>query len=325
MGVARTLLSKGFPTHAFDIRARARNAFAKAGGIAHRSPAAMAAECDTVIVLVVNAKQTEEVLFGKNGAASTLKPGGVVIASATVAPDIATSFGEQLGELGLLGITVGEEDGGAGLGYLAHVVAMEEISRASASVGLSYGAHSNLCVNQLRRWGSDDQKRKYLPGLISGEHLGALAMSEPGAGSDVMGMTATAVRQGDDYVLNGTKMWITNGPGADVSIVYAVTDARDDGHNELSAFIVDKDAPVRELDSARVPANFRRPVLAIVANVDPTRAQVALSRDQNDALPGAGAQVPAVDLPGSDRAGGDGPHPDQRHRFRPAAPCFHPA
>ena len=149
----------------------------------------------------------------------------------------------ELGELGLLGITVGEEDGGAGLGYLAHVVAMEEISRASASVGLSYGAHSNLCVNQLRRWGSDDQKRKYLPGLISGEHLGALAMSEPGAGSDVMGMTATAVRQGDDYVLNGTKMWITNGPGADVSIVYAVTGARDDGHNELSAFIVGKDAP----------------------------------------------------------------------------------
>ena len=149
----------------------------------------------------------------------------------------------ELGELGLLGITVEESDGGAGLGYLAHVVAMEEISRASASVGLSYGAHSNLCVNQLRRWGDDDQKRRYLPALISGEHVGALAMSEPGAGSDVMGMTTTAVRDGGDYVLNGTKMWITNAPEADVAIVYAITESRDDGHNRLSAFIVERDTP----------------------------------------------------------------------------------
>ncbi len=149
----------------------------------------------------------------------------------------------ELGAMGLLGITVEAQDGGAGLGYLAHVVAMEEISRASASVGLSYGAHSNLCVNQLRRWGTDEQKSAWLPKLISGEHVGALAMSEPGAGSDVMGMTTRAVRDGDDYVLNGTKMWITNAPEADVCIVYAVTEVREHGHNRLSAFIVSKDAP----------------------------------------------------------------------------------
>ena len=130
----------------------------------------------------------------------------------------------ELGELGLLGITVESEFGGSELGYLAHVVAMEEISRASASVGLSYGAHSNLCVNQLRSWGSDEQKRRFLPKLCSGEYLGALAMSEPGAGSDVMSMRATAVRDGDEYVLNGSKMWITNAPTADVMIVYAKTE-----------------------------------------------------------------------------------------------------
>ena len=146
----------------------------------------------------------------------------------------------ELGELGLLGITVEEEFGGSGLGYLAHVVAMEEISRASASVGLSYGAHSNLCVNQLHRWGNDEQKRNYLPGLVSGEQVGALAMSEPGAGSDVMGMTTNAVKDGDEYVLNGTKMWITNAPEADVTIVYAVTETREQGHNKLSAFIVER-------------------------------------------------------------------------------------
>ena len=146
----------------------------------------------------------------------------------------------ELGELGLLGITVEEEFGGSGLGYLAHVVAMEEISRASASVGLSYGAHSHLCVNQLHRWGNDEQKRNYLPGLVSGEQVGALAMSEPGAGSDVMGMTTTAVKDGDEYVLNGTKMWITNAPEADVTIVYAVTETREQGHNKLSAFIVER-------------------------------------------------------------------------------------
>ncbi len=149
----------------------------------------------------------------------------------------------ELGELGLLGITVEEQYGGAGLGYLAHVVAMEEISRASASVGLSYGAHSNLCVNQLRRWGSAEQKEKYLPKLISGEHIGALAMSETGAGSDVMGMTTTATADGDDYVLNGSKMWITNAPEADVSIVYAVTSRNGDGRSKLGAFIIEKDAP----------------------------------------------------------------------------------
>ncbi len=146
----------------------------------------------------------------------------------------------ELGELGLLGITVEEQYGGAGLGYLAHVVAMEEISRASASVGLSYGAHSNLCVNQLRRWGSEAQKNEYLPKLVSGEHLGALAMSEPGAGSDVMGMRTTAVRDGAHYVLNGSKMWITNGPQADTLIVYAVTDPQ---ANKLSAFIVERGTP----------------------------------------------------------------------------------
>jgi isovaleryl-CoA dehydrogenase len=145
----------------------------------------------------------------------------------------------ELGELGLLGITVEEQYGGSALGYLAHVIAMEEISRASAAVGLSYGAHSNLCVNQLRRWGSDEQKARLLPPLVSGEHLGALAMSEPGAGSDVMGMRTTAVRDGDDYVLNGSKMWITNAPGADLVIVYAKTDP-DDGSHGVSAFLVER-------------------------------------------------------------------------------------
>src|SRR6478609_8631518 len=131
----------------------------------------------------------------------------------------------QLGALGLHGITVEEEYGGAGLGYLEHCIAMEEISRASASVGLSYGAHSNLCVNQLRRNGSDAQKRKYLPKLISGEHVGALAMSEPNSGSDVVSMATRAEKKGDRFVLNGSKMWITNGPVADTLVVYARTDA----------------------------------------------------------------------------------------------------
>lgn len=146
----------------------------------------------------------------------------------------------EVGEMGLLGITVDEEYGGSNLGYLAHVVAMEEISSASASVGLSYGAHSNLCVNQLSRWGNDEQKTRYMPKLVSGEHLGALAMSEAGAGSDVMGMRTTAVRDGDDYILNGSKMWITNAPKADVMIIYAVTDA-EAGNRRLSAFVVESD------------------------------------------------------------------------------------
>ena len=130
----------------------------------------------------------------------------------------------EMGALGLHGITVEEEYGGSGLGYLEHCVAMEEISRASAAVGLSYGAHSNLCVNQLRRNGTDEQKRKYLPKLISGEHVGALAMSEPGAGSDVVSMRTRADKKGDRYVLNGSKMWITNGPVADTLVIYAKTD-----------------------------------------------------------------------------------------------------
>jgi isovaleryl-CoA dehydrogenase len=148
----------------------------------------------------------------------------------------------QLGDLGLLGITVEEKDGGTGLGYLAHVVAMEEISRASASVGLSYGAHSNLCVNQLRRWGSAAQKEKYLPKLISGEHVGALAMSEPAAGSDVIGMRTRAEKRGDSYVLNGSKMWITNGPTADVAIIYATLDPQL-GPKGVTAFIVERGTP----------------------------------------------------------------------------------
>ncbi|HKF61126.1 MAG TPA: isovaleryl-CoA dehydrogenase [Dongiaceae bacterium] len=145
----------------------------------------------------------------------------------------------KLGALGLLGITVEEEQGGAGMGYLEHVVAMEEISRASASVGLSYGAHSNLCVNQLRRNGNTAQRAKYLPKLISGEHVGALAMSEPGAGSDVVSMRTRAEWRGGRYVLNGAKMWITNGPDADVLVVYAKTDASA-GPRGISTFIVEK-------------------------------------------------------------------------------------
>ena len=145
----------------------------------------------------------------------------------------------KFGDLGVLGITVEEEWGGAGMGYLEHVVAMEEISRASASVGLSYGAHSNLCVNQIRRNGSDEQKHRYLPKLISGEHVGALAMSEPGAGSDVVGMRLRADKRGDHYVLNGSKMWITNGPDADVLVVYARTDP-DAGPRGITAFILEK-------------------------------------------------------------------------------------
>ncbi|MCJ7593013.1 MAG: isovaleryl-CoA dehydrogenase [Woeseiaceae bacterium] len=148
----------------------------------------------------------------------------------------------ELGQLGLLGITVEESYGGSGLGYLAHVIAMEEISRASAAVGLSYGAHSNLCVNQLRRWGSEEQKQKYLPKLVSGEFLGALAMSEAGAGSDVMGMRTTAVRDGDTFVLRGSKMWITNAPGADLIIVYAKTDSRAKSGG-ISAFLVERGTP----------------------------------------------------------------------------------
>ncbi len=145
----------------------------------------------------------------------------------------------KMGELGILGVTVEEEFGGAAMGYLEHVVAMEEVSRASASVGLSYGAHSNLCVNQIRRNGNGEQKQRYLPRLVSGEQVGALAMSEAGAGSDVVSMRLQARKQGDRFILNGTKMWITNGPDADVLVVYAKTDP-DAGPRGISAFIVEK-------------------------------------------------------------------------------------
>ncbi|MEO8040752.1 MAG: isovaleryl-CoA dehydrogenase [Betaproteobacteria bacterium] len=145
----------------------------------------------------------------------------------------------KMGALGLLGVTVEEQFGGTGMGYLAHIVAMEEISRASAAVGLSYGAHSNLCVNQIRRNGTAAQKAQYLPKLVSGEHVGALAMSEPGAGSDVVGMRLKADRRGDAYLLNGNKMWITNGPDADVLVVYAKTDP-DAGPKGITAFLIEK-------------------------------------------------------------------------------------
>ena len=156
-----------------------------------------------------------------------------------------------MGELGLHGITVKEEYGGADMGYLAHCVAMEEISRASASVGLSYGAHSNLCVNQIHRWGTDEQKQRYLPGLISGEHVGALAMSEPGAGSDVVSMRLRADRKGDQYVLNGSKLWITNGHYAETIVVYAKTDPAA-GPRGITAFLIEKGftgfRPAQKLD-----------------------------------------------------------------------------
>ncbi len=145
----------------------------------------------------------------------------------------------RLGELGLHGITVAEEWGGAGLGYLEHVVAMEEISRGSAAVGLSYGAHSNLCINQIHRWAGPEQKRRYLPKLLSGEHVGALAMSETGAGSDVVGMRLRAEKKGDRYILNGTKMWITNAPHAEVLVVYAKTDP-EAGARGITAFLIER-------------------------------------------------------------------------------------
>lgn len=148
----------------------------------------------------------------------------------------------KMGDLGVLGITVAEDYGGANMGYLAHMLAMEEISRASAAVGLSYGAHSNLCVNQIHRHGTPAQKQKYLPRLVSGEWIGALAMSEPNAGSDVVSMTMRATRKGDRYILNGTKMWITNGPDCDVLVVYAKTEP-DRGAQGMTAFLVEKDMP----------------------------------------------------------------------------------
>src|SRR5215475_4388937 len=171
--------------------------------------------------------------FGLGEAADAIRETTACFASDRIAPIAADidrenafprSLWPEMGALGLHGITVEPEYGGLGLGYLEHVVAMEEVSRASASIGLSYGAHSNLCVNQIRRWGTDEQKRRYLPKLISGEHVGALAMSEVGAGSDVISMRLRAEKIGDRYRLNGTKFWITNAPHADTLVVYAKTD-----------------------------------------------------------------------------------------------------
>jgi isovaleryl-CoA dehydrogenase len=188
--------------------------------------------------------------FGLGGDVEMLRETVRGFAQAKIAPradeiDRSNSFPRELwpelGALGLHGITVEEEWGGSGMGYLAHCVAMEEISRASAAIGLSYGAHSNLCINQIRRNGSDEQKRRYLPKLISGEHVGALAMSEPGAGSDVVSMRTRADRKGDRYILNGSKMWITNGPVADTMVIYAKTD-RTAGARGITAFIVEKNS-----------------------------------------------------------------------------------
>ncbi len=186
--------------------------------------------------------------FGLGEAADAIRDTVARFASDEIAPradaiDRSNEFPRdlwpKLGALGVLGVTVEEDYGGAGLGYLEHCVAMEEISRASASVGLSYGAHSNLCVNQIRRNGTEAQRRRYLPKLISGEHVGALAMSEPGAGSDVVGMRTRAEKKGDRYVLNGGKMWITNGPDAETLVVYAKTDP-DAGARGITAFLIEK-------------------------------------------------------------------------------------
>jgi isovaleryl-CoA dehydrogenase len=180
--------------------------------------------------------------------ADAIRQSVIAFSAAEVAPRAAAIDKEnefpadlwrKMGALGLLGITVEEEYGGAGLGYLEHAVAVEELSRGSASVGLSYGAHSNLCVNQIRRNGSEAQKRKYLPKLISGHHVGALAMSEPGAGSDVVSMKSRAEKRGDRYILNGSKMWITNGPDADVLVVYAKTDPAA-GPRGMTALLLEK-------------------------------------------------------------------------------------
>ena len=192
-----------------------------------------------------------ELNFGLDDELNMLREQVNAFAASEIAPraaeiDQSNEFPNDLwkkfGDMGLLGITVSEEDGGSGMGYLAHCIAMEEISRASASVALSYGAHSNLCVNQIKINASPEQKAKYLPKLISGDHVGALAMSEPGAGSDVVSMQLRAKQNGDHYLLNGNKMWITNGPDADVLVVYAKTDP-EAGSKGITAFIIEKGMP----------------------------------------------------------------------------------
>ncbi|MGP9767487.1 isovaleryl-CoA dehydrogenase [Halomonas sp. AOP13-D3-9] len=192
-----------------------------------------------------------ELNFGLDDELNMLREQVNAFASSEIAPRAAeidrnnefpNDLWKKFGDMGLLGITVSEEDGGSGMGYLAHCIAMEEISRASASVALSYGAHSNLCVNQIKINASPEQKAKYLPKLISGDHVGALAMSEPGAGSDVVSMQLRAKQSGDHYILNGNKMWITNGPDADVLVVYAKTDP-DAGSKGITAFIIEKGMP----------------------------------------------------------------------------------
>ncbi len=193
----------------------------------------------------------KEMNFGLGETADMIRDHVNSFASQEIAPlaeqtDMDNAFPNQLwpqmGEMGVLGMTVSEDFGGAGLGYLEHVIAMEEISRASASIGLSYGAHSNLCVNQINRNGNQAQKEKYLPKLISGEHIGALAMSEPNAGSDVVSMKLKAEKKGDKYILNGNKIWITNGPDAHTFVIYAKTDL-EAGARGITAFIVEKDFP----------------------------------------------------------------------------------
>ena len=199
----------------------------------------------------MTANQFSALDFGLGETADLLRDTVASFAADKIAPraaeidrtnDFPRDLWPELGALGLLGITVEEELGGAGMGYLEHCVAMEEISRASAAVGLSYGAHSNLCVNQIRRNGNAEQKARYLPKLISGEHVGALAMSEPGAGSDVVSMTSRATRQGDRYRLDGRKMWITNGPDAEVLVIYAKSDPAA-GSRGISAFLVEQGFP----------------------------------------------------------------------------------